>query len=54
MKLEVSDIAIQESFKSCCEGYTPIGPELEKIYRAIDDLENSVSKTLVEDCRGLE
>jgi len=54
MKNEVTDIAIQESFTSCCEGYKPVGPELEKIYSAIDHLENSVSKTLIQDCRGLE
>ena len=54
LKDELDEVKINQSFNNCCSQYNAISPEIERITLAIDDLANSVSRTLVADAKGME
>ena len=48
-----SQVAVQESYNSCCEEFKPISPAINKLVRTIEDLVNSVDRNLINDVNAI-
>ena len=54
LRNEFSEVAISQSFTTCCSDYKPVSPEIEKICTAIDDLANMIPTDLIINSKAME